>query len=147
MFKLNRYLHLSILSLILLSSGACADIYVIVSAGSEVQNLSKKQCIDIFMGRARKFDNGKKIEAFDQPKGSALREEFYTKLTGKSLAFINAYWARLFYTGRVQPPSDHLKSSEQIALEVARNPRAIAYVAEAQLSDQVQVVFTLNGNQ
>ena len=120
-------LSYALLSFSLLAYNSHADIHVIVNKNAPFDTLTQKQCIDIFMGKSRKFEDGQKIEAIDQNKESPIRADFYTKLTGKSLTFVNAYWARLFYTGRVQPPKDSFANSEEIIQEVAKNMGAIAY--------------------
>ncbi|WP_370980315.1 hypothetical protein [Agaribacterium sp. ZY112] len=139
----KRHLKSLGFALLLLSDIALADIFVITHPQSELNELSKKECIDIFMGRARRLPNGDKFEAIDQAKGSDIRNNFYTKLTGKSVSYINAYWARLFYTGRVQPPADNFKNSQEIIKEVTENPSAIAYISKEDLSSKVKVVYTI----
>ncbi len=129
-----------------LTPSVLADIYVIVNPDNPVEALDKKQTIDIFMGRTKAFQNGQLINAIDQPKASPLREDFYTTLTGKSLAYVNTYWARLFYTGRNQPPEDHYKNDEEIVDAVAKDRNAIAYVSMDSLTPDVKVAFTIELN-
>ncbi len=120
-----------------------ADIYVIVNTENPIKELNKKQTIDIFMARTQSYSSGLRTYAIDQPNTSELREHFYKSLTGKSVAYVNSYWARLFYTGRKRPPADHFKNSEDIIAEVARNKSAIAYVEAESLPENAKVVMVL----
>lgn len=92
--------HTALFLFALVTQVCHADIYLIVNKNSPAQELSKKQVVDIYLGKNRSFENGKYIQTIDHRKSSKLREDFYHKLTGKPISFVNAYWARLFYTGR-----------------------------------------------
>lgn len=120
-----------------------ADIYVIVNKDNSIESLEQKQVIDIFMGKASQFENGLSAYTIDQPSNSKIKEAFYKRLTGKPIAYVNAYWARLFYTGRKTPPADHFKSSDEIITEVRNNKNAIAYIESATKPENVKVVLTL----
>jgi hypothetical protein len=56
--------------LMLASSATFADVVPVVSAKSQVQELSKNQVIDIFLGRANRFPNGEPAVPIDQAEGS-----------------------------------------------------------------------------
>ena len=120
-----------------------ADIHVIVHKDNAINSLNKKQTIDIFMGRTRSFADGTRAYTIDQPVHSKTRATFYKSLTGKSVTFVNAYWARLFYTGRRRPPADHFKTSEDILAEVSKNVHAIAYFEGDTLPKNTKIVLTL----
>lgn len=131
-----------------LITGACcmhsvADIYVIVNNANPTPSITKKQTIDIFMGKTKSFSDGVHIQAIDQPADTKTRKEFYKNLTGKSLAYVNAYWARLFYTGRNQPPLDHFPDSNAIIYEVTKNNHAIAYIEADTPPEGVKIVYLL----
>ncbi len=105
------------------------DIQVIVNAQSQLTQLNRKQVMSLFLGRARSFPNGKSTKAFDYQIGSQLRENFFEWLTGKSIADIDAYWARLRYSGRTSPPRV-IKDIDAILIIVAQNQSAIAYIRQ-----------------
>lgn len=125
------------------ASTAMADMYIIVNATNPTVELNKKKAIDIFMGRTKAFKGGISIQAIDQPKSSPTRELFYTTLTGKSLVYVNAYWARLFYSGRNRPPKDSFANEDEIIEEVATNQQAIAYVADVTDNPNIKIVMTI----
>lgn len=127
----------------LLPLSSQADIYVIVNKDNPINKISNKQTIDIFMGKKKRFVHGEQSFPIDQPDKSNTKAEFYKLLTGKSVAYVNAYWARLFYTGRNTPPADNFKSTKAILDEVSTNSEAIAYVKKQDLPDTIKVVLTL----
>lgn len=132
------------LTLFLSAQLAQADIAIIVHAENELDSLDKKELLDIYMGRSKSFDNKLRADPIDQPLESKLRESFYTRLTGKSLAQVNSYWAKLKFTGRHQPPRDDFESLSEVMQEVQDNPSAIAYVpAGSELVAGVKVVMVL----
>jgi hypothetical protein len=124
-------------------------IYVIVNKQSELSELNQKQVISLFLGRARNFPNGHVAKPFDYMTGSIIRELFFETLTGKQISDIDAYWARLSYSGRAFPPKE-LRSAQEIMDEVSRNKSAISYVkgvSEEELSQHgIIVVYSIKGS-
>jgi len=119
-----------------------ADIVVIIHPDNPVETLSQRQVIDIFMGREVRFPNGATAIPVDQAPNSPVRERYYQQLIGKSIAQINAYWARLLFTGRATPPRV-LGSNEAVMDTVLNNRDVIAYIDRADLTDQVKIIYTL----
>jgi ABC-type phosphate transport system substrate-binding protein len=128
------------LALGLTSSVAMADVVVVVSAKSPVGALSKAQVEDIFLGKAIRFPDGTQAVAIDQAEGSAVRDEFYNKVVGKSAAQIKAYWSKIIFTGRGQPPPS-VSSTIEMIKRISANPAAIGYIDRDMLNDSVRVVF------
>lgn len=112
-------------------------IQVIVSSQSEITSLNRKQVMGLFLGRSRNFPNGVNAKAFDHEVGSDLRARFFEHLTGKSISDIDAYWARLRYSGRASPPKV-IKNMAGIIKEVSQNQHAIAYVQGQNIADLMQ---------
>lgn len=79
------------------------SLVVVVSTQNAIDNLDKKQLIDIFMGRFKSFPNGDSVTPIDYFAGSSQRKAFYELLVGKSERKINAYWSRLLFSGRATP--------------------------------------------
>lgn len=116
------------------------DIVVAVRSDSEIGSLSRNEVVNIFLGRWRQLPSGQQARPLDQPMQSAERQTFYQSLINKSVAEINAYWARLLFTGRVSPPAT-VDSTEQAVDELLRNPNAIAYFERNRLDRRLRVVF------
>ena len=123
-------------------------IHVIVNQQTELTELDQKQVMSIFLGRARNFPNGMTAKAFDHKKDSSIREFFLESLTGKQLSDIDAYWARLSYSGRAFPPKS-IENVNDILEEVSRNKNAISYVkgkSPDELSQQgIVIVYSIKG--
>jgi ABC-type phosphate transport system substrate-binding protein len=128
-------------SLLLAAAMAHAEVVLVVGANSPVTTLSKQQSADIFMGKATSFPSGGEIKLLDQPEASPMREEFYSKVTGKSAAQAKAYWAKLSFTGRGRPPREG-QSSADIKRQVASDSKLIGYIEKSAVDSSVKVIYT-----
>ncbi|WP_229259302.1 phosphate ABC transporter substrate-binding protein [Duganella aceris] len=132
---------MNMLACLLLSSGmaGAAELVVIVSARSPVSALRPDQVTDIFLAQTGRFPDGEPAVALDLPLGSPLRNEFYSVMAGKSPALMKAYWTKMVFTGRGQPPRE-LASSAAVRKMVADNPSMIGYIDRAALDASVKAV-------
>jgi len=94
------------------------------------------------MGRFTNFPNGRIALPIDQAPDSQTRSDYYRLLVGKSVPQVNAYWARLLFTGRATPPRP-LDSATKVIEAVGNNRDAIAYINEQECSDSVKIVYRL----
>lgn len=125
--------------LLMLSGSALAEVVVIVSKDNEVTSLTRNEIIDIFMGRTHRFPIGNPVLPVDHSGKSEIKRIFYRSLMNKSPAEINAYWAKLLFTGRASPPKI-IDDAELLIEMVAENPAAIGYIDSSMLNDRVKVV-------
>lgn len=130
-----------LLVLFLASASARATVLVVVHRSSP-DRLTKGELIEVFMGKTSQLPGGIRATPIDQPDSNPLREEFYSKLTGKSPAQMKAYWAKLSFTGKGTPPKTG-QTSTDIRKAVAATPGSIAYLDEADVDSSVKVVFIL----
>jgi len=128
------------LALSLAAGAASADVVAVVSANSTVMTLSKAQVTDIFLGRVSRFPDGSQAVPIDQAEGSAVRDQFYAKVAGKSPAQVKAFWSKIIFTGRGQPPKA-VSNSIDVKKRIAENPAAIGYIEEQFVDDTVRVVL------
>ena len=132
----------ALLLLASIESGARAeDVVAVVSAKSPVTALTQAQVADIFLGRTSRFPDGTQAMPIDQPEDSPVRDRFYTQVTGKSPAQVKAYWSKIIFTGRGQPPVQAANGAE-VKKMVTHNPSAIGYIDSALVDDSVRVVST-----
>lgn len=115
---------------------------VVVDAKSGVESLTQDQVINIFMGRHRKLPNGVAALPIDQPLAGGWRAAFYRKLVDKDLADINAYWARLYFSGKTRPPVQASSASEVLSY-VLGNPGGVGYLDRTQTDARVKIVLSL----
>jgi ABC-type phosphate transport system substrate-binding protein len=117
-------------------------IAVIVHPQSKLGNLTQAQVLDIYTGRIVDLPNNQVPLPLDFSGSSPLRESFYFKLSGKTLAQVNAYWARLLFSGQATPPRI-MRDSAAIIMTVSQNPNAIGFVDAAEVNASVKVLFKL----
>lgn len=131
--------YLTVCLLMLVCMGVRAEIVVIVNKQNPTTSLSHRELVDLFMGRTLYFADGSLALRLDQAPESRIREQFYRGLVDKSVAEVNAYWARLLFTGRASPPSP-VGDSTTILKTVRANSNAIGYIDRRDLDDTVKVV-------
>jgi hypothetical protein len=71
--------------------------------------------------------------------GSAERDQFYATVAGKTPAQIKAYWSKVIFTGRGQPPRV-VQNSGAMRRYVAANMDAIGYIDSMMVDDSVRVL-------
>jgi hypothetical protein len=133
----------AVLALLLawLPAGA-GDPVVVVSPESGIQSLSRGEVINIFLGRQKRLPSGAVALPVEQAQPAAIRAAFYEKIVNKDLPDINAYWARLLYSGQAQPPRQ-LGSPEAVLEMVLANPGAIGMLDGSSVNRRVRVVYVL----
>lgn len=119
---------------------AAADIAVVVHPDCPLQSLTPQQVSDLYLGRRRSIGELEPLQILDQPPSSPLRERFFLHINGMDLRRLNAYWARLQFSGDTQPPTP-LADSRQIVEVVARHRCAIGYVEPADVTAGVRTVL------
>lgn len=127
----------------LLCSAAEPDIYVVVNKENPIDRLEHQQIIDLYMGKTAYFSNQERAVIIDISPLQDTKAEFYNRLIGKSLQEVNAYWARLLFTGRATPPLQSNDEQEAAAI-VRNNKNAIGYIRADHLDSSVKVVYVLN---
>jgi ABC-type phosphate transport system substrate-binding protein len=137
--RLPKDIAPTILALALAATPSMADVVIVVSSKSTVTALSKGQVIDIFLAKSVRFPSGSPAVPIDQIEGAAARNEFYMNFSGKSAAQIKAYWSKIIFTGRGQPPKA-VSSGEEIKKLLAQNPSAIGYIDRSLVDDSVKIL-------
>ena len=140
--KNSKYLARAITALVLSLTAnlVLAEVVVVVSAKSAAGTLTAAQAADIFLGKSATFPSGGQAIPIDQSEGSAIRDEFYTKVGGKSAAQVKAYWSKIIFSGKGQPPKE-VADSAAVKKLVADNPNVIGYIDKAAVDGSVKVVL------
>ncbi len=123
-------------------SGALADLVLIANAQIDADNISQEEAINIYMGRLRQFPSGVAAKPLDLPPSGTEKANFYHFLINKNLSDIEAYWARLVFSGRTSPPRTVGSSKEMLEL-VAGDRSAIGYMDRTQMDKRVKVILEL----
>jgi hypothetical protein len=113
---------------------------VIVNPANSVRTLSRREVLDIFVGRYRTFPSGMAALPIDLDISSPERRQFYLTLAHKDSSDMTSYWARATFSGRMTPP--FAVASARVAVDlVASNLNAIAYVNREAVDSRVRVVL------
>lgn len=98
--------------------------------------LTKAQVEDIFLGK------NSAATPLDLPEGSPVREQFYTRATGRDAAQVKATWSRIAFSGKGQPPKV-MPDATAVKKAVAADHKAIGYIDAAAVDASVGVLLTL----
>ncbi len=120
-----------------------AQVAVVVGAKSAVASMTAEQVATIFLGKSNTLPSGAAAAAADLPESAAVREQFYSKVTGKSSAQVKAAWSRLVFSGKATPPKE-LGSAADVKSFVAGNPDAIGYIEKSAVDGSVKVVLNID---
>ena len=115
------------------------EFVLIVNRDSGISNLSREQASHLFLGRVKMLPTGARANVVEV---EPLRAGFYRRLLGREIAEINAYWARLQFSGRTQPPLRVPDSAAAVA-RVVEDPQAIAFVDAVPEDARARVVLRL----
>jgi ABC-type phosphate transport system substrate-binding protein len=141
-FRSTRLLAAALLSLCA-GLAQADDLVVVVSARSPVEALRPDQVAAIFLGQAPRFPNGLLATALDQPIGSPERDQFYLRVAGKTPALLKAWWSKMVFTGRGQPPRE-LAGSAEVRKAVADDPALVGYIEREALDPSVRQVLLVH---
>lgn len=127
---------------LVLPSSAMAELVVIVNPQSGIEQLTKSQVINIFLGHHRELPNGMAATPVDLPASAPEKAQFYRALVNRDLDQMAAYWSRLVFAGSTTPPNQ--ASAVQDALQyVATNRGAVGYTDRKNVDGRVRVVLVL----
>ena len=121
---------------------AFADIVVIVNAANPVQKMTSDEVAALYLARSRTFSTGEFVLVFDQPRDSALRQQFFKLVANMAIGQVNTYWSRLMFSGQEMPPQ--VLPNEQAVIDIVRrNLGAIGYVSTPPKEASVRAVLQI----
>jgi ABC-type phosphate transport system substrate-binding protein len=123
-----------------MSGIAVADIAVIVNPAAGVDAASKEEIARLFLSKTTNI-KGVSLTPIDQVEGNKTRDAFYQKVGDKTASQLNAYWSRLIFTGKGQPP-DAVSDDAEAIQTVSEDTGSIGYVDAASVNSSVKVIFT-----
>lgn len=132
-----------LLLITLMGAPLARELVVIVSVKNPGMTLRTEQVADIFLAQTGRFPQGGTAVAIDQMLGSGSRDAFYYKVASKSPSLVKAYWTRMVFTGRGEPPRE-ASGNEAVRKLIAGNPEMIGYIDRTALDDSVKVVLVLH---
>ncbi|WP_199611024.1 type 2 periplasmic-binding domain-containing protein [Flocculibacter collagenilyticus] len=142
---MNQIKLLFITILLICTSKICHandPLVIIVNIDNKHDTLTKKQLIDLYLGRYVAFPDGTTAVPLDREKSASIRKDFFEALTEKPMSQINAYWSRIKFTGRVSPPQ--VVSDDQAVIDaVSKQVDAIGYIPLSKINNKVKVVYKI----
>ena len=111
---------------LLIGMGSAFAEPVIVGNLNGVDNISASDAKKLFLGKLKTLPNGTKPIVVEYPDGSAIREEFHSKVTQKS--------------GSQLPPKEVISSAAVIA-EITSNSSVIGYIDSTEVTDQLKIIY------
>jgi ABC-type phosphate transport system substrate-binding protein len=132
----------ALLALALMPAVRAQTLVVIVNPTIGVQRLSRREVLDIFLGRYRTFPTGASALPIDLDINSSERKQFYVLLAHKDSSDMGSYWARLTFSGKISPPFSVTDARMAVDI-VANNPNAIAYVDRAAVDERVRIALEI----
>jgi len=143
MRNFNQKIAILILTLSAFSVNGQEPLAVVVHKNNPVEELSRSELIDLFMGKYVAFPNDVKAMPVELNGDHKIKVEFYQNLVGMTLSRVNAYWSRLHFTGRKRAAVFKLSESDIINFIMA-NEQAIGYMPQSLITDDLKVVYILN---
>ena len=137
--SLRKLARVSGLLWLLAASGASAEVVTVVAADNPVTTLSHGDVTNIFLGKTRQFPDGSPVQPIDQPESSPIRQTFYQTISGQRPEELKAYWSKMIFTGRGQPPPI-VQGDEAVKAALARQRGAIGYIDANAVDSRVRVV-------
>lgn len=141
MFMTPRFIAfvLTCATVLVVSPARAGPLVVVTHSESAIGALSREQVSRIFLGRLTLLPTGERVTVVEI---ESLRERFYQKLLGRNLAEVNAYWARLQFSGRTQPPL-RLASNQDALAAVLAERNVVTYIDADLLDPRAKVLFKL----
>jgi ABC-type phosphate transport system substrate-binding protein len=127
--------------LVLSAYSTQAEIVVVMSAKSNITNLSKETVAAIFLDKISTLSDGNQAVPIEQNEDQEAYKEFHRIVTEKSGSQLNAYWAKMIFSGKGNPPRVVANNAEVLKI-IAANPMMIGYLEKSAVNRTVRVVFT-----
>jgi hypothetical protein len=136
---------LRLLAVLATSLGMAAEdpIVVIVNPAAGVSRLTREEATNLFMGRQRYLGKGLVALPVEMVEPEEVRARFYERLVNLPLPQVRAYWARVYFSGKAQPPRQTSSAAETLDV-VAANKGAIGFVLQSKLDRRVKPVLALD---
>jgi len=133
LIALRHWIVLASILLIFAAPGAHAQIVIVTANDSKVEQLSRDEAEQLYLGRRTALSNRTPLTLIDLPPGES-RNTFYHLLTGKNPSQIRAYWSRMVFTGRAHPPKEAADADDARRL-LLENPGTLGYLPASFATD------------
>jgi hypothetical protein len=121
-----------------------SHLVIVVNPDSGVSRITWDEARNLFLGRQKRLSSGLPAVTVEQDDPPGIRSRFYLMIAHKDLSEINAYWARLYFTGQAHPPKQ-AGTADEVIRRVAADRGAIGLLEWAKVDHRVRVVLALDG--
>lgn len=144
----TRRLLASLLALLLtalamlnpLNAAAADDAVVVIIHKDNQHAIDRNYLAAIYTGRLKGWPDGSPVFPLDQSDGASIRETFYLRFVGRTVANMQAVWAQNIFSGKGLPPKIASPDSEMKRI-VSTNRNAIGYIRASEVDDTVRVLL------
>lgn len=117
-----------------------AELAIIGHPDNAEAALGQSQVTQIYLGKVKHFPGGAPTKPVDQSPDSAARQAFYAKVIGKSETQIKAYWTKMIFSGKANPPQE-MGGDQEVKQWVAGHPEALGYIDAKAVDASVKVLL------
>lgn len=117
-----------------------ANAMSVVVHPSVADEIDTKMIVRIYQGKVKSLPSGGEIMPLNQPSESSAASSFYDKVLNKSASQMKAYWSKMLFTGKGQPPTE-VADDKAVIERVANDPKFIGYI-EGEPGSDVKVIGT-----
>lgn len=134
---MNKLSKLLAVASLVASPWALAETAIVVNPANQ-DAISLEVAERIFTGKTKTFPSGSTATPFNQPEASPLREAFETHVLKKNASQMKAYWSKLIFTGKGNPPAE--LDAAVVKAKVASDASAIGYIDASEVDASVREV-------
>ena len=125
-----------------LSCPTFSKIYVVTNADAPITNLSKKELRDLYLGRTKSFPNGEYAKVIDRQGNEELRTKFFKTVCNMSPRKVDAFWAKLVFSGRMHP-LEKMEADAEVLNSLKDDKYALAFVSSAPVHANLKIVMVI----
>jgi len=114
---------------------------VVIVNINNTDTIDKKLIKKIYLGKAKSFPNGNKVNVYSLTSSESETEIFRKQVLKKSNSQYKAYWSKLIFTGKGKPATE-LKSAAEIIAAVKADPNGIGFINVKDNSSEIKATTT-----
>ncbi len=134
-----RYL---LLLTLMASMPVFADFYVVAHKSSQLEVSSVDSVAELYLGRRKAIGGVYVDEVLDREGG--IRGRFFQAVVNMGESQVNAYWARLKFSGSMREP-EKIETQQELIEKLTLNANAIGYMTEQPPVDsELKVILKIN---
>ncbi|TXY06862.1 hypothetical protein [Vibrio mimicus] len=109
-----------------------AELYVVASSQSLLMAIDRQELSALYLGRNRVVGNTYINQVLDRT--GEIRQRFFLLVTNMQESQVNAYWAKLKFSGRLRAP-ESIQDEQELVTKLEANPFSIGYTDQPPAED------------